>query len=124
MILDFLFGHKECTHSHVSPDKDFSYCPDCGEFIENQWYLTRCKCCNIKRKTIMKRSTIMPEAKFCPNCGAQEFIIERIEHINFIDINFAVLKKEIVENVSGAFVKQIWEEQNDYQPQKLIGVTS
>ena len=122
MILNFLFPQKECTHSHVSPDKDFSYCPDCGEFIENRWYLTRCKCCGIKRKTIMKRTNIMPEDRFCPNCGAQEYYVEPIEHINFIDINFAVLKKEIVKNVSGAFVKQIWEEQNDSEPQKLIGV--
>ena len=124
MILDFLFPHRECTHSHVAPDKDFSYCPDCGEFIENKWFLTRCECCNIKRKTIMKRSTIMPESRYCPNCGAEAFYIEQVEHINFIDINFAVLKKEVVKNPNGVFVKQIWEEEQDTQPQKLISLAN
>ena len=72
----------------------------------------------------MKRSTIMPESRFCPNCGAEAFYVEQIEHINFIDINFAVLKKEVVKNPNGIFVKQIWEEEQDSQPQKLIGVAS
>ena len=35
---------------------------------------------------------------FCPNCGAEAFFVEQVEHINFIDINFAVLKKEVVKN--------------------------
>ena len=122
MIFDLPIFHKECKHSHVSPDKDYSYCPDCGEFIENKWYLTRCKCCNIKRKTLIKHSTIMPQDTYCPNCGSDEFYIEPVEHINFIDINFAVLKKEIVPNPNGVFVKQIWEDAHECQPQKMIGV--
>ena len=120
MIFDLPFFQKECTHPHVSADKDYSYCPDCGEFIENKWYLTRCKCCGIKRKTVMKRSVIMPESRYCPNCGAEAFYVEQVEHINFVDINFAVLKKEIVPNPNGVFVKQIWEDEHNSQPQKLL----
>lgn len=122
MIFNFLFKKRECTHSKVSPDKDYSYCPDCGEFIENKWYLTRCECCNIKRKTVIKGTKIMPESRFCPNCGAEAFFIEQVEHINFIDINFAVLKKEIVKNKNVSPIKQIWEEENNSAPQRLLGV--
>ena len=120
MILDFLFGHKECTHAHVPVDKDFSYCPDCGEFIENKWFMTRCKCCNIKRKTIMKRSTIMPESRFCPNCGAEAFYVEQIEHINFIDINFAVLIKKVVEEDKCCSTTRCWQERTVEKPKLLV----
>ena len=64
----------------------------------------------------------MPESRFCPNCGAEAFFVEQVEHINFIDINFAVLKKEVVKNKIANPIKQIWEEENNTTPQKLIGV--
>ena len=75
---------KECQHLKVSPDKDASYCPDCGKYVENKWYLTRCSCCNVKLKTTMKFGEIVPEQKYCPNCGCNHFYIQEINSINFI----------------------------------------
>ena len=93
--MEFFKKNKNCSHHHVAPDVDFAYCPDCGELIENQWYLLRCSCCGVKLKGIIKNGEIMPEKHFCHNCGTKEFVIERINKINFIDINYAVLVKAV-----------------------------
>ena len=82
----FFFKKKKCTHPKVSPDKDAQYCPDCGEYIENNWYLTRCSCCNVKLVSIAKYDDIMPTTKFCPNCGCTHYYVQKIEKINFIDM--------------------------------------
>ena len=109
---------KECQHLKVSPDKDASYCPDCGKYVENKWYLTRCSCCNVKLKTTMKFGEIVPEQKYCPNCGCNHFYIQEINSINFIDINFAVLKKEVNENLSKNY-SQSWIDR-EISPIKLL----
>ena len=96
-LLKFILPDKKCQHEKVTPDKDLCYCPDCGELIENCWYITRCRCCGVKMKAIIKDGKIIPEEKFCHNCGDKNFDIELIEKINFIDINYAVLVKAIVE---------------------------
>ena len=96
--MEFFKKNKNCSNNNVPPDVDFAYCPDCGELIENQWYLLRCACCGVKLKGIIKNGEIIPEKHFCHNCGTKEYIIERINKINFIDINYAVLVKAVVEN--------------------------
>lgn len=95
-ILELFKFHKVCQHSKMSPDVDYAYCPDCGELIENQWYLIRCACCGVKLKGIIKNSEIIPDKNFCHNCGAKDYVIERINKINFIDISYAVLVKAVV----------------------------
>lgn len=95
-ILELFKFHKVCQHSKISPDVDYAYCPDCGELIENQWYLIRCACCGVKLKGIIKNSEIIPDKNFCHNCGAKDYVIERINKINFIDISYAVLVKAVV----------------------------
>lgn len=120
-IVFFFKRKKECTHQKVSPDKDSCYCPDCGMYIENRWYLTRCNCCNVKRKSIIKFDTIMPETKYCPNCGAEHYHVEEVKSINFIDINFAVLVKEINEERS-INRTQTWLERENSEPIKLLGL--
>lgn len=94
--MEFLKKNKTCNHSSVMPDVDFAYCPDCGELVENQWYIIRCACCGVKLKGILKNGQIIPEKHFCHNCGTENFIIERIDKINFIDISYAVLVKSVV----------------------------
>ena len=116
----FFQRKKECTHPNVTPDKDSCYCPDCGKYVENHWYLTRCTCCNVKRKTVIKRGKIQPESKFCPNCGAPEYFVERVPAINFIDINFAVLVKEVNESYTPAR-SQIWVDR-EAEPIRLLGL--
>lgn len=98
LIMEFFNRNKNCSHSKIDPDVDFAYCPDCGQLIENQWYLVRCSCCGVKLKGMIKNGKIVPEKHFCHNCGTREFVIERINKINFIDISYAVLVKAIVEN--------------------------
>lgn len=98
LLLDFFKKQKVCTHNHVRPEVDFSYCPDCGELIENQWYLVRCACCGVKLRGVFKNGSIVPEKHFCHNCGTGEFVVERIDKINFIDISYAVLIKAVVSN--------------------------
>ena len=96
--LEFFKRNRVCLHTQIRPDVDFAYCPDCGELVENQWYLVRCACCGVKLRGVIKNGEIVPEKPFCHNCGTREFIVERIDKINFIDINYAVLMKTIVTN--------------------------
>lgn len=94
--MEFFKKNKTCIHSQIKPDIDCAYCPDCGELVENQWYLVRCACCGIKLRGILKNGEIVPEKHFCHNCGTKDYIIERIDKINFIDISYAVLVKAVV----------------------------
>ena len=63
----------------------------------------------------------MPETKFCPNCGCEHFYIEPVKNINFIDINFAVLVKEVNEEKSYNRT-QSWLERENNEPIKLLGL--
>ena len=107
MLMEFLFGSKDCCHEKVPVDADVTYCPDCGELIENQWYLTRCACCGVKLQSVIKNGQVVPQEKYCHNCGAHEFVVERVQKINFIDINYAVLIKTVVPNEYKEFT-QSW----------------
>ncbi len=99
--MEFFKRNHECKHDKFPPDKDIGYCSDCGELIENQWFIIRCSCCGVKHKAILKNGQIVPQEKFCHNCGSKNFIVERVNKINFIDINYAVLVKTVipVENI-------------------------
>ena len=70
MFLTNLFNlTKECSHERVAPDLDFSYCPDCGKLIYNEWYITRCACCGIKLKTNSRNDKIYPQYGFAKHKG-------------------------------------------------------
>ena len=112
-ILELFKFNRVCQHSKVRPDVEFAYCPDCGELVENQWYLVRCACCGVKIKGIMKNGEIIPEKNFCHNCGTRDYEIERINKINFIDISYAVLVKAVVTHNYTNFT-QSWV-QNDFR---------
>lgn len=112
-ILELFKFNRVCQHSKVRPDVEFAYCPDCGELVENQWYLVRCACCGVKIKGIIKNSEIIPEKNFCHNCGTRDYLIERINKINFIDISYAVLVKAVVTHNYTNFT-QSWVE-NDFR---------
>ena len=123
MFLTNLFNLKKtCNHEHITPDMESGYCPDCGKLIKNEWYITRCACCGIKLKTMSVKGEIKPQDHYCSNCGGEEFIVEKIKKINFIDINFAVLQKKEVEcckgNVPNATL--YWQEKTPAQPKLLV----
>ena len=96
-ILSLFKIKKQCHHEKVSPCEDLAYCPDCGELIENRWYITRCACCGLKLKAVLKNDEIVPEENFCHNCGSHEFEPEQVSKINCIDINYAVLVRTVIE---------------------------
>ena len=109
-----------CTHDKIKPNVDQAYCPDCGKLIKNEWYITRCSCCGAKMKAMVKNGEIIPQNHFCSNCGSEEFTIEQIEQINFIDINFAALvRREVEQKICESTVK-CWEEEKTSEQQKLL----
>ncbi len=120
IILEFFKKNKSCSHSKVRADVDFAYCPDCGELVENQWYLVRCACCGVKLRGMIKNGEIVPENHFCHNCGTRDYVIERINKINFIDISYAVLVKAIVHNNEYSYI-QSWVDSrtSNYRPKLL-----
>ena len=50
--------------------------------------------------------------------------VEKLERINFIDINFAVLKKEVIETIKRFASTTTWVEEASDNAQKLIGKPS
>lgn len=108
MVLNYIFNYgKRCTHSLVPIDQEYSYCPECGELIENRWYLVRCKVCGLKQIATAKNGEVMPVNNFCRNCGSHEYTVERLEKIDCINVNYAVLVQEIMPN-NGAEYFQCW----------------
>ena len=62
MFLTNLFRlTKTCLHEGITPDMECGYCPDCGKFIENEWYITRCTCCGVKLKAMNRNGKIVPQ---------------------------------------------------------------
>lgn len=112
MFLTDLFKlNKACLHDKIKPNVNRAYCPDCGKLVENEWYITRCACCGVKLQTMAKNGNVQPQHHYCTNCGSREYTIEKLEQINFIDINFAVLIKNEVESNNNIFsTTQCWQE--------------
>ena len=113
--------NKKCSHSKVPIDQEYYYCPDCGELIENQWYLVRCASCGLKEIATVKNGEIVPVDNFCHNCGGKEYTVERIEKIDCININYAVLIKEIITPEIDEYT-QSWSDtiQKTYELPKLL----
>ena len=111
---------KRCNHERVTPDMECGYCPDCGKYIKNEWYITRCSCCGVKLKTASRNGGIIPQYNYCTNCGGKEYKIEKLDRINFIDINFAVLIKQEVQNDIRVNTTQCWQERTNVQPKLLV----
>lgn len=117
MFLTNLFNFKQnCQHDKILPNLDFSYCPDCGKLISNVWYITRCSCCGVKLRTTSRNGKIFPQYHYCSNCGSKEFIVEKLDKINFIDINYAILIKTEIKNEIKTNTTQCWQEKTIDQP--------
>ena len=121
MFFTNLFNfHRTCQHEKITPDLETAYCPDCGELVRNDWYITRCECCGIKLKTNARNGKIFPQERFCKNCGSQEYRVEKLEKINFIDVNFAVLVKQVIKETTKVNTTQCWQERKFEQPKLLV----
>lgn len=101
--------NKKCLHTKVPMDVDFAYCPDCGELVENHWYITRCACCGVKLPAAVINGEVVPEDNFCHNCGSKSYVVEEIEKIDCININYAVMVRKTVENNFHEYA-QSWQE--------------
>ena len=77
------------------------------ELVENQWFILRCACCGVKVKAMIRNGKIVPVEKHCTNCGMAEFNVEKLEKVNFINVNYAVLMKKAVHTESFDFT-QSW----------------
>ena len=110
----------QCLHDKIRLDVEQAYCPDCGKLIKNEWYITRCSCCGVKMKAMVKNGKIVPQDHYCSNCGGEDFSVEKIEHINFIDINFAALVKREVEEAHFCNTTKCWQEKIPEQPKLLV----
>lgn len=121
-LIKYLFNKKQCHHEKVSPQEDVAYCPDCGELIENRWYIVRCDCCGIKLKAIYKNGEVISEEKFCHNCGSKHFTPEQVSKINCIDINYAVPVKVVITPKIEEYT-QSWQDYKSSQKIKLITQT-
>ncbi len=122
MIINLFKTIKDCRHEKISSDVEKAYCPDCGMYVENKWYLARCSCCNIKRASYSSFNNIKPTSVYCPNCGTKEYYLEELHNINFIDINFAVVKKVEVAGQNVFSRSQVWVDEKESMPQKLLGI--
>lgn len=121
MFLSNLFRLKKvCSHDKITPDMEFGYCPDCGKLVKNEWYITRCACCGVKIRACIKNDEIQPQEHFCTNCGSKEFKVEKLDKINFIDINFAVLKKTTEDCSKTVSTTQCWEEKTSSLPKLTV----
>ncbi len=122
VIRDFINLFKGCSHEKISVNTEGAYCPDCGKFVAVKWYIVRCACCGVKRVAYIDfNGNIKAEGKYCPNCGNSEIIVEELEKINFVDISFAVHKKEVVEqHICAQNRTQVWADAEDFSPQILI----
>ena len=114
----FKFSTK-CTHDRITPDMEQGYCPDCGKLIRNEWYITRCSCCGVKMKAMVKNGEIVPQNHYCTNCGGNDYVVEKLDQINFIDINFAALLKREVEEENICTTTRCWQEKTPSQPKLL-----
>ncbi len=121
MIWSNVFNFKtKCNHNRVPIDTDIYYCPDCGELIENCWYITRCSCCGTKETATIRNGEIVPIENYCHNCGNKGYIIEKIEKIDCININYAVLVREIVNNNVNEYTQSWVAIQTTIGKQKLL----
>lgn len=112
----FKFNHK-CNHDKITPDMECGYCPDCGKFIKNEWFITRCSCCGVKMRACARNGEIVPQNHYCSNCGSEEYSVEKLDKINFVDINFAVLQKNSSDGAQHEiFSTQCWQERTIEQP--------
>lgn len=109
LLNKLLSKNQKCTHEHVGVNCDFGYCPDCGALIENHWYIVKCSCCGLKHKAVVKNGKIVPVNNFCHNCGSEDYIVEKLETIDFININYAALirkesKPQVKQNLTQCWV--------------------
>jgi len=89
-----LIWKPKCTHEKITADMKSGYCTDCGEYVENHWYISRCGCCGFKHQALLKNGQIINSTKFCKNCGSRVFVTQEIDDLDIVSVNYAVFRKQ------------------------------
>ncbi len=111
ILIKLIKNQCKCSHKHALLYQDSGYCPDCGEYLAKNYYLLRCARCDIKREAKLLWDEIVPKEKFCSNCGSEEYYIEKIDKVNFVDANYAICLKEIADKMQDLHPEaQVWVE--------------
>lgn len=113
------FRKTTCRHDKISPNMVAGYCPDCGEYVQNKWVITRCACCGAKQKTLVMKGKVVADAKYCRNCGSDSFVEEELESIDVVNINYAVVLKQTAQAKKQSFI-QTWVEEGAFTQIKLL----
>lgn len=118
-ILKNLF---KCKHYGALLYSNEGYCPTCGKYLKKSYYIIRCSHCEIKRSAKKEFGKIIPDEKFCTNCGEKEYYIEKYDKLNFVDINYAIEVKEEININHKSQDFEIWvdskDEANEQETQK------
>lgn len=110
---------SSCKHDKINANMSAGYCPDCGEYVENHWFITRCECCGVKQTTIIKNGKAVSLSKFCKNCGSDSFEVEKLQQLDIVNIQYAVVQKCTRKREKESFI-QTWIERANYSPMKLL----
>ncbi len=123
-MLNLMKMFNECKHDKVSYFVKASYCPDCGQYIENKFFIVRCACCNIKRLGVIRGDKIVPEYGFCHNCGSDKYYVEELSGPNYFDLDYLVIKKEAktITPYTRRSSTQVWVETPKQKPKLLLSV--
>jgi len=120
ILIKFFENKQKCTHKNALINQEAGYCPDCGQYLVKNYYIVRCSVCDIKREAKLYWGEIVPKEKYCTNCGATEYYIEKIDKINFIDAKYAIYLKEIAnECINNHPEVQIWVDEGNGKIERL-----
>ena len=65
---------------------------------------------------------VVPVDKFCSNCGCEEYYIEKLDKVSFIDARYAVYIKEIAQELQTLHPEvQIWVDEQDGCVKQITG---
>lgn len=114
ILISFFKTKNKCSHKNALINTTEGYCPDCGEYLVKNYYIIRCTCCDIKRQAKLSWGEIVPLNKFCSNCGNQNYYIEKLDKVSFVDASYAIYLKEIVNELNILHPNaQIWVEKEN-----------
>ena len=122
-MLNKFLKFSKCEHDAVNIHNNGDFCPDCGERIQISWYITRCTCCNARRKAYLYNGQVLPMSKFCSKCGQKYVYVEKKHNVNYFDYEYAVIKKEVLNDMKRVPYSQVWvekEAENKKEELKVI----
>lgn len=120
ILISFFKNKNKCTHKNALLNSLEGYCPDCGQYLVKNYYIVRCLRCDIKRSAKLSWGEIVPEEKYCSNCGSQEYYIEKLDSVTFIDAKYAVYLKEIAADIKKLHPEaQVWVEDGENEVRKI-----